>query len=393
MTKKPEFETTAIRTQFERSHAKEHSVPLFLTSSFMYDDAERMRAAFADENDDFIYSRFSNPNANELIEKLCKLEGAEAGYATASGMAAVFSSFAALCNAGDEILSCRSVFGSTHTVFTKILPRWNINTIYADANDIENWDTLVSPKTKLLYIETPTNPGVAVLDLDYLSQFSKKHNLIFIVDNCFATPYLQQPIKFGADLVIHSGTKWIDGQGRVVGGAIVGKPSLIKEIYAFCRSTGPAISPFNAWVLSKSLETLAVRMDRHSSNALALGQFLEAQETVESVLYPFLPSHPNFKIAQKQMSAGGGILSFFIKGGLESGRNFLNYIQMCSLTANIGDTRTIVTHPASTTHAKLSPQEREASGISDNMIRISCGLEHINDIISDIEQALTRSSG
>lgn len=391
MTKKTQFETDAVRTQFPNTHAKEHSVPLYLTSSFIYDDAERMRAAFADENDDFIYSRFSNPNAEELVNKLCKLEGAEAGYATASGMAAVFSTFAALCDTGDEILSCRSVFGSTHTVFTKILPKWNIKTTYADADDLSSWDALVTPRTKILYIETPTNPGVAVLDLQKLAAFAKKKNLIFVVDNCFATPYLQQPIKYGADLVIHSGTKWIDGQGRVVGGAVVGNKELIQQIYGFCRSTGPSISPFNAWVLSKSLETLAVRMDRHSSNALDLAKYLEQQPLVDRVLYPFLPSHPNYSIAKKQMSAGGGILSFFIKGGLDNGRRFLDAIEMCSLTANIGDTRSIVTHPASTTHAKLSAEEREASGITDAMIRVSCGLEHIDDIIVDIEQALNRS--
>jgi len=386
------FETTAVRAQFPTSQAKEHSVPLYLTSSFVYDDAERMRAAFASENDDFIYSRFSNPNANELIDKLCLLEGASAGYATASGMAAVFSTFAALCNSGDEILSCRSIFGSTHTVFTKILPKWNIKTVYADADDLENWDKLVNSNTKLLYLETPTNPGVEVLDLEKIGQFCKKHNLIYVVDNCFATPYLQQPIKFGADLVIHSGTKWIDGQGRVVGGAVVGHEELIQEIYAFCRSTGPAISPFNAWVLSKSLETLAVRMDRHCNNAMSLAQHLEQHNSVNQVLYPFLASHPNYAVAKKQMTMGGGILTVFIKGGLEEGKRFLNAINLCSLTANIGDSRSIVTHPASTTHAKLTAEERKAVGISDNMIRISCGLEHINDIITDIDQALAASS-
>ena len=386
------FETAAVRTQFTTSNAKEHSVPLYLTSSFVYDDAERMRAAFASENDDFIYSRFSNPNSDELVQKMCLLEGAEAGYATASGMAAVFSSFAALCNSGDEILSCRSIFGSTHTVFTKILPKWNIKTNYADANDFANWDKLVTPNTKLLYLETPTNPGVEVLDLEAIGKFCKRHNLIYVVDNCFATPYLQQPIKYGADLVIHSGTKWIDGQGRVVGGVLVGRQDLVDEIYAFCRSTGPAISPFNAWILSKSLETLAVRMDRHCNNALTLANFLERHSLIDSVLYPFLESHPNYAIAKKQMSMGGGVLTMFIKGGLLQGKQFLDAISLCSLTANIGDSRSIVTHPASTTHAKLSAEERAAVGISDNMIRISCGLEHIDDIIADIEQALQASS-
>ncbi|MBT8141046.1 MAG: aminotransferase class I/II-fold pyridoxal phosphate-dependent enzyme [Gammaproteobacteria bacterium] len=392
MTKKnsAEFETLAIRNQYPRSQAKEHSVPVFLTSSFTFDSAERMRDAFADENDDLIYSRFSNPNAAELIDKLSALELADAGFATASGMAAVFSCFAALCDSGDEILACRSVFGSTHSIFTKVLPRWGITTHYVDADALEFWEDHLTEKTKILYIETPTNPGVDVIDLEYLGEFAKQHGLIFVVDNCFATPYLQQPIKFGANLVIHSGTKWIDGQGRVVGGAILGDQALIDVIRQFCRNTGPSISPFNAWVMSKSLETLAIRMDKHSENALTLAKYLESNERVDKVYYPFLESHPKYAIAKKQMRAGGGILTFYIKGTLDNGRRFLNAVNMCSLTANIGDTRSIVTHPASTTHAKLSPEDRSAVGISDTMIRVSVGLEHINDIIADIQQALEK---
>ncbi len=383
-----QFETEAIRTQAETTQHKEHAVPMYLTSSFVFDDAEEMRAAFADEVERNIYSRFTNPNSNEFIDKLCKMEGAEAGYATASGMAAVFATFGALLKSGDHILSCRSIFGSTHTVLTKILPKWNITHTYADLNDTSSWKTLVQENTRLLYVETPTNPGVDLVDLEWLGAFAKEHHLILVVDNCFATPYLQQPIRFGADLVVHSATKYIDGQGRVLGGAVVGKKALIKEVYGFSRSTGPALSPFNAWVLSKSLETLAVRMDRHSENALQLAQFLANHQQVESVKYPFLPSHPQYAIAQKQMRAGGGIVTFEIKGGLEKGRDFLNRIEMCSLTANLGDVRTIVTHPASTTHAKLTEEERLASGITPGLIRVSVGLEHIADIQSDIAQAL-----
>ena len=386
--KSKNFETQAIRTQNERSQYKEHSTPLHLTSSFVFDDAEQMRALFADEQEGNIYSRFSNPNTTELIDKICLLEGAEAGWATATGMAAVFTSLAALLKQGDHVLACRSIFGSTHTVLTKLLPKWGITHSYVDANDTENWKNAVTPNTKILFIETPTNPGIELLDLEWLGKFAKQHQLLLLVDNCFATPYLQQPIKFGADLVIHSATKYIDGQGRVLGGLIAGKKELISEIKAFARHSGPALSPFNAWVLSKSLETLAVRMERHSENALKLGEWLEKHPEVEWAKYPFLPSHPQYQIAKKQMKAGGGMVSFNVKGGLEKGRQFLNQLQMISMSANLGDTRSIATHPASTTHSKLTEQERLETGILPGLIRVSVGLEHIDDIIADIEQAL-----
>lgn len=388
MSKDQKFETQAIRTQIESTHAQEHSTPMYLTSSFTYEDAEEMRASFAGENDRHIYSRFSNPNYQELIDKICLMEGAEAGYVFATGMAAVFSSFAALSKTGDHIISCRSIFGSTHTVFTKILPKWDIQTTYVEVDDPAGWEKAVQPNSKLFYLETPTNPGVDLVDLEAAAAFCKKHGLIMIVDNCFATPYLQQPIKFGADLVIHSATKFIDGQGRVMGGIAVGRKDLIEEIYAFSRSTGPALSPFNAWVLSKSLETLAVRMDRHCENALKLAEFLSEHPQVNWIKYPGLNSHPQYGIAQKQMKAGGAVVAFGIQGGLEKGRNFLNNLKMCSLTANLGDSRTIATHPSSTTHAKLSEEERQRVGITPELIRISVGLEHIDDIISDIRQAL-----
>ncbi|MDP5044320.1 MAG: aminotransferase class I/II-fold pyridoxal phosphate-dependent enzyme, partial [Leeuwenhoekiella sp.] len=253
------FETEAIRTQLNRSEFLEHSVPLYLTSSFVFEDAEDMRASFTEEKDRNIYSRFTNPNTSEFVDKICKLEGAESGYAFATGMAAVFSTFAALLDSGDHIVSARSVFGSTHTLFTKYLPKWNIETSYFKVDEVDKAERLIKPETKILYVESPTNPGCDVLDLQYLGDLAKKHNLIFVVDNCFATPYLQQPIKFGADLVIHSATKMIDGQGRVLGGVTVGRSDLVREIYLFARNTGPALSPFNAWVLSKSMETLAVR--------------------------------------------------------------------------------------------------------------------------------------
>ncbi|MBV6483719.1 MAG: O-succinylhomoserine sulfhydrylase [Flavobacteriales bacterium] len=382
------FETQAIRTQNEHSQYNEHSTALHLTSSFVFDDAEQMRALFADEQEGNIYSRYSNPNTTELIDKICLLEGAEAGWTTATGMAAVFTSLAALLKQGDHVLACRSIFGSTHTVLTKLLPKWGITHSYVDANNTQNWKNAVTPNTKILFIETPTNPGIDILDLEWLGNFAQQHQLLLLVDNCFATPYLQQPIKYGAHLVIHSATKYIDGQGRVLGGLIAGKKELITDIKAFARHSGPALSPFNAWILSKSLETLAVRMDRHSENALKLAEWLEQHPEVEWVKYPFLPSHPQYQIAKKQMKAGGGMVSFNVKGGLEKGRHFLNQLQMISMSANLGDTRSIATHPASTTHSKLTEQERLETGILPGLIRVSVGLEHINDIIADIEQAL-----
>ena len=378
-----------IRTRADRTPEKEHSSPMFLTSSFTFDNAEDMRAAFADETDDNIYSRFSNPTVQEFVDRLCVLENAEAGFATASGMSAVFGSFMALLKKGDHLLSCNSIFGSTHTVVSKYLPKYGIDFSYVGASaTAAEWEAAITPQTKMIYIETPTNPGVDVVDIAMLSTIAKKHNLILNVDNCFATPIGQTPIDLGADLVVHSATKWIDGQGRVLGGAIVGRKDLIHEIYLFCRSTGPSLSPFNAWVLSKSLETLEVRMERHCSNALFVAEKLEGHKKINFVKYPFLASHPHYVIAKKQMNNGGGIVCFEIKGGLEAGRHFLNHLKMLSLTANLGDTRSIASHPASTTHSKLSPAERDAVSISDGLIRISVGLEHREDILADILQAL-----
>ena len=384
-------ETRAIRIQSERSNEGEHSTPLFLTSSFVFDDAEHMRATFADENTDNIYSRFSNPNVQEFVDKMCALEGTEAGYATASGMSAVFASFMAFLKAGDHLLSCSSIFGSTHTVISKYLPKWGIEYSYADINKPETWEALITKKTKMIFVETPTNPGLDIVDLEWLGQLAKKHNILLNVDNCFATPALQQPAKYGADIITHSATKFIDGQGRVLGGCVLGRKELIKEVYLLCRSTGPALSPFNAWVLSKSLETLHVRMERHSENALKLAGLLQHHPSISMVKYPWLLSHPQYEVARKQMTAGGGVVTFELKGGLAQGRKFLDNIKMCSLTANLGDTRTTVTHPASTTHAKLTEEERLATGITPGLVRISVGLEHITDILADIEQALEKS--
>jgi O-succinylhomoserine sulfhydrylase len=385
-------ETNAVRIQTGRTAENEHSAPLFITSSFVFDDAEQMHAAFADETDDNIYSRFSNPNVQELVDKMCALEGTETGFATASGMSAIFASFMAFLKSGDHLISCSSVFGSTHTVITKYLSRWGISHSYFNINHPEELESLIRPETKMIYAETPTNPGLGLLDLEWLGKVAKQHNVLLNIDNCFATPALQRPADYGADLVTHSATKFIDGQGRVLGGLVLGRKELIREVYQFCRTTGPALSPFNAWVLSKSLETLFVRMERHSANALLIAQFLESQTGVMRVSYPFLQSHPQYALAKKQMRAGGGVVTFEIEGGLERGRKFLDALQLCSRTANLGDTRTTVTHPASTTHAKLTETERNTAGITPGLIRISVGLEHPDDVINDIKNALGTSA-
>jgi O-succinylhomoserine sulfhydrylase len=377
-----------IRTRVEQTNEMEHSSPVFLTSSFCFDNSEEMRAAFADETDDNIYSRFSNPTVQEFTDRMCVLEGMESGFATASGMSAVFASMLTFLKQGDHLLSCNAIFGSTHTVITKILPKYGIEYTYVPPGDLAAWEAAIQKNTKMIYLETPTNPGLELIDLGAVGLLAKKHNLIYCVDNCFATPIGQLPAQYGADLIVHSATKWLDGQGRVLGGIVLGNKKLIHEIYLFCRSTGPSLSPFNAWVLSRSLETLEVRMERHCSNALYLAGKLENHPAISWLKYPFLKSHPQYEIAIKQMKNGGGLFCFELKGGLASGRKFLDNLKMLSRTANLGDTRSIASHPASTTHAKLSEEERLAVNITPGLIRISCGLEHRDDILSDILQAL-----
>ena len=391
MSDSQNFETIAIRTQYERSASREHSVPLYMTSSFVFDDAEQARALFADEIQGNIYTRYGNPNTTEFIDKMCLLEGAEDGFATASGMAAVFTSMAAFLNSGDHILVSKSVFGSTIQILNNIFPKWGITHTYADIDKPETWEGLIQKNTKMILIETPSNPALDLIDLQWISSLAKKHKILLNVDNCFATPYLQQPIKIGADIVTHSATKFIDGQGRAIGGIVLASKELIKEVRFFSRHTGPAMSPFNAWIFSKSLETLAVRMERHCENALKLAQYLETHPDIDFVKYPFLPSHPQHAIAKKQMKAGGGIVTFSVKGGIVQGRKFLDSTLLASLTPNLGDVRTSVTHPASTTHSKLSDAERAGVGILPGLIRVSVGLEHIDDIIKDFEQAFKKS--
>jgi O-succinylhomoserine sulfhydrylase len=390
MSQRPE--TKAIRIQTPKTGEKEHATPLFLTSSFTYDSAEEMASAFADDTLDVnIYSRFSNPTVDEFIDKIAALEGAEDGVATGTGMAAIFSTFMTFLSKGDHIISASAIFGSTHTMLTKYLPKWGIECSYFNMSMPEDIEGLIKANTKMLYLETPSNPGLDIIDIELVAKLCKKNNILFVVDNCFATPAVQQPIQFGADLVLHSATKFIDGQGRVLGGVVVGKKDLIQPLYLFIRNTGPSLSPFNAWVLSKSLETLFVRMDKHAENALKIAKSLQGHPKISRVKYPFLDTHPQYKIAKKQMSNGGGLVTFEIKGGVDAGRKFMNALKMISMTSNLGDSRTIASHPASTTHSKLTEQERNEVGITPGLIRISVGLEHVDDILSDIQQALGKS--
>jgi len=388
MPKKKHFETDAIRTQTPASDEREHSTPLYMTSSFTFESAEHARAMFANEMEGNIYSRYSNPNTDEFITKMCRLEGAESGVATASGMAGIFSTLAGILSQGDHILASRSLFGSSHQILSQILPRWGIDFTYADTDRPESWQSLIRPNTKMLFLETPSNPGLDLIDLDWAGNLAKAHNLIYVVDNCFATPYLQKPIEYGADIVTHSATKFIDGQGRAIGGVIVGSEKTMEQIQFFARHTGPSMSPFNAWLFSKSLETLPVRMDRHCDNAERIADFLSDNENVNFVKYPHHKSHPQYELAKKQMKRGGGVVCFEISGGIEKAKTFIDRVRMLSRSANLGDTRTIVTHPASTTHSKLTEEERDAVGITPGLIRIAVGLENSDDIIRDVEQAL-----
>lgn len=380
--------TNAIHQQSERTQYREHSVPLYLTSSFVFPSAEIMADTFAGNTEGQIYSRYSNPNTDELISKVCAMEGAEDGFATSTGMSAVFASIAAFLESGDHIVASKAIFGSTHQLLMVIFPKWGITTTYVDPVDVDSWEQHIQPNTKMILLETPSNPGLTLVDLEKAGQLAKKHGLILNVDNCFATSVNQQPMKFGANLVTHSSTKFMDGQGRVLGGIVVGDKALIEKIVYFCRHTGPSMSPFNAWILSKSLETLSLRMERHNENAMQLAKFLEKAEGIESVIYPFLPSHPQYELAKKQMSSGGGLVTFELTGGIERGQRFLNALKMCSLSPNLGDSRTIVTHPASTTHSKLTEAERQAVNITPGLVRVSVGLEHIDDIWEDVRQAL-----
>ncbi|QJD79704.1 trans-sulfuration enzyme family protein [Spirosoma rhododendri] len=398
-------QTKAIRIQTPKSGNREHSVPLYLTSSFAFESAEQGKALFDETEDGNIYSRFSNPNVTEFVDKVCMLENAEDGIATGTGMAAVFASMAALLKSGDHIVACRALFGSAHQIITQILSKWGITHTYVDATATEaEWEEAIKanpatgtatadrPAAKMVYLETPSNPGLELVDLAMLARLKEKYGFILNVDNCFATPLLQTPIDLGADLSVHSATKFMDGQGRVLGGIVVGSKELIQPIRFFARHTGPSLSPFNAWVLSKSLETLDLRMERHCRNALALAEALDAHPDVAVVKYPFLPSHPQYELAKQQMSAGGAIVTIELEGGFDRVKSFFDSLEIATLSSNLGDSRTIVTNPNTTTHAKLKPEEKAALGITPGLIRISVGLEAIEDLIADFTQALEKSA-
>ncbi|KAA3614674.1 MAG: aminotransferase class I/II-fold pyridoxal phosphate-dependent enzyme [Calditrichaeota bacterium] len=384
-------ETKDIRNQFPRSENREHSVPLYLTSSFVFEDAEQGRALFANEISGNIYSRFSNPNTTEFVGKMCSLEKMDDGFAFASGMAALFAGFAGLLKSGDHILASRALFGSTYQILVKILSRWGITTSFVNATQPEEWESKINKNTKMLFIETPSNPGLDIVDLSLAQQLKNKYNLILFIDNTFATPILQTPADYGADLIAHSATKYIDGQGRACGGVIVGKQELIDEVRFFARQTGPSMAPFNAWLFSKSLETLSLRMERHCSNALALARELDQNQHLTYVRYPGLESHPQFLLAQKQMKGPGGIVTFLLKGGYDRAQKFIDSLQVISKTANLGDTRSVATHPSSTTHSKLTVEEQEQVLIYPGLVRISVGLESSEDIIEDVTQAIKKS--
>ncbi len=386
-----QFETRAIRTQMVRTARREHASALYLTSSFTFESAEQGADIFKGNIDANLYSRFSNPNTDEFIRKLCSLEQCQSGVATASGMAAVYLCFAALLKQGDHVVASSAIFGNSRYILTNILPNMGVSHSFVEVSDNHSWEQAIQKNTKMLFLETPSNPTLKTADLEFIGKLAKSHELIYAVDNCFATPYLQRPAEYGAHLVLHSATKYIDGQGRVLGGAIVGEEHWVSQCYDFLRRTGSSLSPFNAWILSKSIETLAIRMDRHCSNASKLAGFLNGHQEIEKVIYPHDENYEQYDLAKKQMSQGGGLVGCIIKGGAERGARFLNALNMFSLTANLGDTRSIATHPASTTHSKMTPEEQLLVDITPGFLRFSVGLEHIDDILTDIDQALKLS--
>lgn len=383
-----EDSTKAIRDQMERTVYREHSAPMFLTSSFVYSSAEHAAQMFAGDDEGDIYSRFTNPNTTELIRKFCSLEKAEAGVVTASGMAAIFACLATHLHKGDRVVASNALFGNSLYILTQILPSWGIECILVPVYDEKGWEQAITPSTKMVLIETPTNPGLDLIDIEWLADLCKINQAILCVDNCFATPILQKPMNFGADLVLHSATKWIDGQGRILGGIVVGHEEYIDPIFDFLRRTGSCLSPFNAWMLSKSTETLEVRMTRHCENALTLAKWFEEHQMVKKVRYPHLASHPQIALAKKQMTMGGGIITIDLDTDQAGVFTFINHLKIPTITANLGDARSIITHPATTTHSKLSKSEQEATGIYSSTVRLSIGLEHSSDLIDDFEQAL-----
>ena len=388
MTETYQPETLALRAGIERSQFHEHSEAMYLTSSFVFDNAEQAAKRFIGEEPGNIYSRFTNPTVSLFETRLAALEGAEQCVATSSGMAAILSTCMALLKAGDHVVASQSIFGSTVNLFNNVMKKFGVETTFVSATDVAQWQATVRPNTKLFFLETPSNPLTEISDLAAIAALAKSCGALLAVDNCFCTPILQRPLDFGTDIVIHSATKYLDGQGRVLGGAVLGSKKLMEPVYGFLRTTGPTMSAFNAWVFAKGIETLKLRMEAHSANALQLAQWLEQQPSVARVFYPGLPSHPQHALALKQQKTGGGIVSFEVKGGKSAAWRVIDNTRMLSITANLGDTKTTITHPATTTHARITPEARAAAGIGDGLIRIGVGLEALVDIQNDLAKGL-----
>ncbi len=386
-----DLDTLAIRAGYQMTPEQENSEAIFPTSSFRYESAAQAAARFSGVEKGNIYSRFTNPTVRTFENRLAALEGGESCVGTGSGMAAILSTFMGSLAAGDHIVSSQSIFGTTKVLFTKYLMKFGIEVSFVPQTDLEAWKAAIQPNTKALFLETPSNPLTEIADLSALADLAHENDALLVVDNCFCTPILQRPLEFGADIVIHSATKFIDGQGRAIGGAVVGSEALIEEpVRGFMRTAGPSMSPFNAWIFLKGLETLPLRMKAHSEHALALAEWLQAQPVVEQVFYPGLPTHPQYALGQKQMSAGGGLVSFTIKGGQEAAWKVVDATQLMSITANLGDVKTSITHPATTTHSRVPPEERQAAGITDNLLRVSVGLESIEDLKADLQRGFAQ---
>lgn len=384
-------ETLALHTGIHRSQFNEHSEAMYLTSSFVFDSAAQAAARFSGNEPGNIYSRFTNPTITAFEERLAVLEGAEACIATSSGMSAILACVMGLLSAGDHIVASRSLFGATVNLFNNILKRFNIDTTFVSATDINSWEMAIKPNTKILFLETPSNPLTEVSDITELSRIARKSGIWLVVDNCFCTPILQKPLELGADIVIHSATKYLDGQGRVLGGAVLGNRDLLMDggIYGFLRTAGPTLSAFNAWVILKGLETLKIRMEAHSVHALQMAQWLESQPGIVRVFYPGLISHPQHELAKRQQKSGGGIVTFEVKGGKEAAWRVIDSTRLISITANLGDAKSTLTHPATTTHARISQEARDVAGISDGLLRIAVGLEAVQDLQADLARGLS----
>ncbi len=382
--KNKNFETDAVRAGIERSQFGEHSEGLFLTSSFVFKNAQEAAKRFSGEEPGNVYSRFTNPTVKAFEERLASLEGAEQCIATSSGMSAILATFMALCKPGDHVVVSKSIFGTSVQLFNNFLAKWGLNISFVDLPDLNAWEAATTKNTKFYFLETPSNPLTEIVDLKKLSQLAKSKKVKLIVDNCFCTPALQKPIDHGADIIIHSATKYLDGQGRCLGGAVLGKKRLMNEIYTFLRNSGVTLSPFNAWVFLKGLETLKIRMAQQSDNAIKLATYLEKNKNISKVYYPGLKSHPQYNTALAQQSTGGAVLSFVVKGGQKAAWQVINKTKLMSITANLGDTKTTITHPATTTHSRLTQEQRDDAGIDDGLVRIAVGLEHIDDIIADL---------